>query len=286
MTVSALGFILAAALVHATWNFLAKRVQGGAEFTWLFSIVSTVLYGPVTAAVILFQRLTFEPAQLAGLGVTIFLELFYILVLQRAYRAADLSLVYPVARGTAPMVATTGAVILFGERPGLVALAGAGLIIVGLLLVAGNPGRLLEPAAGQGIIYAVLVGFTIGSYTLWDKFLVTDLGLPPLVLNWAVTAGFSLLLLPAALRRRTEVGLIWQKRRAETVLMGVCFPLSYILVLTALTFAPVSYVAPAREISVLFGAVLGARVLKEPDFGRRLTGGLLIVGGVIALTVG
>jgi drug/metabolite transporter (DMT)-like permease len=286
VTVSALGFILAAALVHATWNFLAKRVQGGAEFTWLFSIVSTVLYGPVTAAVILFQRLTFEPAQLAGLGVTIFLELFYILVLQRAYRAADLSLVYPVARGTAPMVATTGAVILFGERPGLVALAGTGLIIVGLLLVAGNPGRLLEPAACQGIIYAVLVGFTIGSYTLWDKFLVTDLGLPPLVLNWAVTAGFSLLLLPAALRRRTEVGLIWQKRRAETVLMGVCFPLSYILVLTALTFAPVSYVAPAREISVLFGAVLGARVLKEPDFGRRLTGGLLIVGGVIALTVG
>jgi drug/metabolite transporter (DMT)-like permease len=286
VTVPALGFILAAALVHATWNFLAKRVQGGAEFTWLFSIVSTVLYGPVTAAVILLQRPAFGPAQLAGLGVTIFLELFYILVLQRAYRAADLSLVYPVARGTAPVVATTGAVILFGERPGAVALAGAGLIIAGLLLVAGNLGRLLEPAAAQGIIYALLVGFTIGSYTLWDKFLVTDLGLPPLVLNWAVTAGFSLLLLPAALRRRTEVGLIWQKRRAETVLMGVCFPLSYVLVLTALTFAPVSYIAPAREISVLFGAVLGARVLKEPDFGRRLTGGLLIVGGVIALAVG
>ncbi len=286
MTVPALGLILAAALVHASWNFLAKRVQGGAEFTWLFSVVSTVLYAPVTGAVVLLLRPTFGPAQLAGLGVTVLLELFYILILQRAYRAADLSLVYPVARGTAPMIATIGAVILFGERPGPVALVGAGLVVVGLLLVAGNPGRLLEPAATRGLGYALLVGLTVGGYTLWDKFLVTDLGLPPLVLNWAITAGFGVLLLPAALRRRADVGLLWEKRRKETVVMAVCFPLSYILVLTALTFAPVSYIAPAREISVLFGAALGTRVLKEPGFGRRLAGGFLIVSGVIALTVG
>jgi len=68
--------------------------------------------------------------------------------------------------------------------------------------------------------------------------------------------------------------------------MGLCFPLSYIMVLTALTFAPVSYIAPAREVSVLFSTVIGARFLKEPQFGRRLAGAALIVGGVAALTVG
>ncbi len=286
MTLPALGLILAAALIHATWNFLAKRVQGGAEFTWLFSLVSTAIYAPVTGVAILAQQPDFGPPQVAGLGVTILLELFYILVLQRGYRAADLSLVYPIARGTAPVVATIGAVILFGERPGPVALAGAGLVVLGLLLVAGNPDLLWQPAALRGVGYAVLVGLTIGTYTLWDKYLVTGLGLSPLVLNWAITSGFSVLLLPAAWRRRDEVALTWQKRRTETILMGICFPLSYILVLTALTFAPVSYVAPAREISVLFGAVLGARVLKEPQFGRRLAGAALIVGGVVALTVG
>lgn len=110
-----------------------------------------------------------------------------------------------------------------------------------------------------------MVGLTIGTYTLWDKYLVTDLGLSPLVLNWAITCGFSGLLLPAALRRRDEVALTWRKRRTETILMGICFfPLSYILVLTALTFAPASYVARAREISVLFGAVLGARCSTSP----------------------
>jgi len=286
VTVPALGLVLAAAMVHATWNFLAKRVQGGAEFTWLFSVVSTALYAPVTAVVFIFQRPPFGPAQLAGIGVTVLLELFYILILQRAYRAADLSVVYPIARGTAPVVATAGAVLIFRERPGPVALAGAGLVVVGLLLVAGNPRLLWQPAALRGVAYALTVGFIIGAYTLWDKYLVTDLGLSPLVLNWAVTFGFSLLLLPAALGRWEQVGLTWSKRRAETVLMGICFPLSYTMVLTALTFAPVSHIAPAREVSVLFGTVIGARLLKEPRFGRRLAGAALIVGGIVALTVG
>ncbi len=136
-------------------------------------------------------------------------------------------------------MATVGAVLLFGERPGPVSLAGAGLLVVGLLLVAGNPRLLWQPAAFRGVAYALTVGFTIGAYTLWDKYLVTELGLSPLVLNWAVTFGFSLLLLPAALGRWEQVGFTWRKRRAEAVLMGVCFPLS-----TALTFAPVSYIPP------------------------------------------
>lgn len=123
-------------------------------------------------------------------------------------------MVYPIARGAAPVVATAGPV----------ALAGAGLVVVGLLPVAGNPRLLWQPAALRGVAYALTVGFIIGAYTPWDKYLVTDLGLSPLVLNWAVTFGFSLLLLPAALGRWEQVGLAWSKRRTEKVLMGSCFP--------------------------------------------------------------
>lgn len=117
MSLSALGLILAAAFVHATWNLLLKRAGGGIVLVWLFGAVATIIYGPSAVAIIVVQRPHIDWTEgvfIVGSGV---IHIGYYLALQRGYRTGDLSLVYPLARGSGPMLATIGAITLFGERP-------------------------------------------------------------------------------------------------------------------------------------------------------------------------
>ncbi len=112
------------------------------------------------------------------------------------------------------------------------------------------------------------------------------LRIPPILLDWGGNLGRALLLTPAALARRDEVRAVWLAHRREVVLVAVLTPMAYILVLTAMVFTPVSYVAPAREISILVGTAMGSRFLAEGDAPRRLTAASAIVLGVAALAVG
>src|ERR687897_3652523 len=139
MTLFALALVLAAAVFHATWNLLAKRVgDGGAVFVWLFGFCSLVIYAPL-AVVVLVSAPHLGPVQflfMFGSGV---LHLGYFVLLQRGYAVGDLSLVYPLARGTGPLLATAAAIVLLGERPGTLALAGIALITIGVLLLTTEP---------------------------------------------------------------------------------------------------------------------------------------------------
>src|ERR687891_698220 len=125
MTLFALVLVLAAAVFHATWNLLAKRVgDGGAVFVWLFGLCSLVIYAPLAVVVVLVSAPHLGPVQylfMFGSGV---LHLGYFVLLQRGYAVGDLSLVYPLARGTGPLLATAAAIVLLGERPGALALVG------------------------------------------------------------------------------------------------------------------------------------------------------------------
>ncbi len=120
MTLFALVLVLVAAVFHATWNLLAKRVgDGGAVFVWLFGLCSLVLYAPLAVVVVLVSAPHLGPVEylfMFGSGV---LHLGYFVLLQRGYAVGDLSLVYPLARGTGPLLATAAAIVLFGERPSL-----------------------------------------------------------------------------------------------------------------------------------------------------------------------
>ena len=262
MSSFALALVVAAAFVHATWNLLAKRVGGGAGFVWLFGALSAAIYAPLALAAIVIQRPRFGAVELGFVLGSALLHIAYYLLLQRGYRVGDLSLVYPLARGTGPMLSTAGAIVLLGERPGPLALAGA------------------------AVAYGLLTGCLIGAYTLWDKHAVASLLIPPLVLDWATSLSRAALLAPVAYRRREEVRWHWRVHRRAVLAVAALNPLSYILVLTALTFTPVSYVAPAREISILVGTVLGARLLAEGQVGRRLAAAGAMVLGVVALAIG
>ena len=289
MTVFALVLVLVAATFHATWNLLAKRVgEGGALFVWLFGSLAVLIYAPLAVGVVALARPHLGPEALLFMFGSGVLHLGYFVLLQRGYAVGDLSLVYPLARGTGPLLATLAAIVLLGEKPGALALLGIGLITLGVFLLTAEPGRarIRKEGWGTGVVYGLLTGAFIAAYTIWDKHAVSALLVPPLLQSWVTTVVTTGLLTPLALRRRGEALALWRAHKVEILGVAVLSPLSYILVLTALVFTPVSYVAPAREISILIGAAMGARLLAEGDVRRRLAAAGVMVLGIVALALG
>ena len=272
-----LALVLAAAFAHAGWNFLAKGAEGGARFVWLCAAVGTLIWLPALGAAV-----AVDPGELGWLALGLMvgsglLHTVYFTLLQRGYGAGDLSLVYPLARGTGPLLSGAAAIVLLGERPSALALAG-GLIIIGAVF------SLVGRAHGsrEAVIFAVLTGVAIASYTLWDKHAVGPSELSPVIYYWGTNLTVALVLLPVVLRRGTLPR--GELRRASAV--GLLSPLAYVLVLFALARAPVSVVAPARETSILIGVLLGTTVLGEGEGHRRLIAAAAIVLGVTALALG
>lgn len=285
MSAVALIIVLSSACAHAGWNFLAKRLGGGPAVVWLYTASSTVVYAPAALVLVLVDRPHIGLLELGFMGGTSVLHACYFLSLQRGYQASDLSLVYPLARGTGPLLASLGAIALFGERPTAVALAGVGLVTLGALSLA-RSGRREPERAASGLAFGLLTGSLIAAYTLWDKHAVDALAIPPLLYDWGNNVGRTLLLLPLGLARKREVGEVWRTKRRYVLGIGVLSSLAYILVLTALAYTPVSYVAPTREVSIVIGTLLGTQVLGEGDGVRRLVAATTIVAGVIALGIG
>jgi drug/metabolite transporter (DMT)-like permease len=286
VTVAALALVLAASFIHAGWNLLAKRAQGGAAFVCLFSTVAVLAYLPLAAAIVVWQRPHIGPIQMVFIAGTAVLHTGYFLALQRGYRLGELSLVYPLARGTGPMLTAAAAIAFFGERPGPIALAGTALIGCGIVALATGPAAWRHPNARRAAVYAFITGLFIAGYSLWDKRAVSTFAIPPIVLDWGDNVGRALFLAPVALARPGALRDVWTRYRREVVLVGLLSPMPYILVLSAMVFTPVSYVAPAREISILIGALLGARFLAEGDSRRRIAAAGAMVVGLAALAVG
>lgn len=282
MTGLALGLVLGSAFVHATWNWLAKRASGGAAFVWLFAALGIVLYAPLALGVLLWQRPVFTVVELLFVAGSGALHLGYFLSLQRGYRSGDLSLVYPLARGTGPVLAILAAMLWLGERPSALALAGAALIVGSAFAISG--GRLAGRREALG--FALLTGVFIASYTVWDGYAMRGLELSPLLFMWGADLVRCVLLAPLALVRRREVARVWREHRREALGVALLSPLAYLLVLSAFALAPVSYVAPARELSILFGTLLGARLLAEGEMRLRVSAASGMVLGVVLLALG
>ena len=288
MTRFSLGLILVAALIHASWNVLAKRASGGAPFVWLYGVVAASLYAPVAVWLLARDAHTLTLTSWGLVLASAALHLLYALALQRGYQVADLTVVYPVARGTGPLLSTVGAIILLGEPAAPLALLGAASVIAGVFLIAGGP-RMLErrdPGVGRGIRYGVLTGTFIASYTVLDGYAVKTAGIAPLLLDYLGNVLRSVLLGPAVLANRSAVREQWRANWKLVVGVGALAPLSYVLVLWAVQTTPVSHVAPAREVSMLIAALFGAKLLREKDAAARILGAVLIALGVAALALG
>ena len=275
-------------MLHTTWNLCAKRAGGGLPIVWLVGAVICSLYRPVLAAYCQWQHPVISWLQVAWILGSGVLKTGYALFLQRSYRTGDFSLIYPLARGTGPLLSTLAAVALLGERPTLLAIAGGLVIILAIFFLTGGTQILHESRAHLRTTagYGLTSGVFIAAYTVWDQQGVHRLGIPPIVYDGGTAFVVFALVTPFALPRWPKVARHWREHKRYVAGMAFLSPVAYVLVLTAMSFTPVSYVAPAREVSIVIGAYLGARYLKEADGRRRFWSALAMSAGVIALALG
>jgi uncharacterized membrane protein len=288
VTAAALALVVCSAFVHASWNFILKKSGGGTGLITAASLLSLAVYAPVVIGVTWYFGYDFQPVHLALMFGSGMIHTVYFLMLDRAYRSGgDLSIVYPLARATGPLLTIVVAVLVLGERPGPTAIVGALLIGASALLLTGNPFAWHKTEARHAVGFALMTGFTIACYTIWDKAGVAAFLIPPLAYDWGTNACRCCVLVPFTRHRAPgAITAAWDERRGTVIAIALLSPLSYILVLTAMVFTPVSLVAPAREVSILFAALMGAHFLREGDLGRRVVAALGMVLGIAGLALG
>jgi drug/metabolite transporter (DMT)-like permease len=278
--------IAAGAVAHAAWNLVAKRASlSGPAFVWLTSIGAAVVTAPLAIVLAVLDPPPLGPFLLA-IVVSGVIHTAYFLALQAGYRAGDVGVVYPMARGTGPLLSVIAAIVLFGERPGPLGLAGAGAIILGVVLIGLAGRRRGGGTARAGILWGLLTGVAIAAYTLWDANAVQGWALAPVLLSGGTMIVEAGLLTPLVLRSsasRADVLDVLRRHRWDAGAVSVLSPLAYILVLQALQLAPVSIVAPGRESSVVLVGLAGWLIFKEPHPARRLVGAAVVLAGVALL---
>ncbi|HEX7865081.1 MAG TPA: EamA family transporter [Variovorax sp.] len=293
MPLSAFALILLAGIVHAGWNIAAKKANGDARFSFQTSVFNMLVWAPVGITLGWNVVPGWGMAEWGFVVLSGVLHVFYFIVLLRGYRRSDLTVVYPLARGSGPLLSSLVAVLFLGEKISLFGVAGIAGVVLGVFLVAGGP-KLWRKAhdpvqrerVHKGIRYGVLTGGFIAAYTVADSYAVKFLVMSPILLDYFGNLARIVLLLPVALKDRAATARMWRSQWKYALLVAVFSPVSYVLVLYAVQQAPISHVAPAREVSMLFAALIGGHLLREGDRLLRLLGALFIAAGVVALAMG
>lgn len=279
----AIGLVLIAAVLHATWNLLVKRAREKHVITWLALVVGVFCYLPIVIA---------EPIDIVGVWPFIvssaLVEAIYFVALISAYQHGDFSLVYPMARGTAPALLLIWTALFLGEHPTLFGVLGISLLVVGLVIVGGKVWWSLRKTAtlhSNGLAIALGVALCISVYTTIDGAAVHHVN--PLPYTVIVIALATAIITPAILLRYgvTTIMKEWKANWPRIILVGIFTLLSYILALKAYTLTRVSYAGAVREVSVVFAALLGWKLLHE-EFGRaRLAGSVFIFSGILVIAL-
>ncbi|OYU46656.1 MAG: EamA family transporter [Burkholderiales bacterium PBB4] len=293
MPVTALGLVVLAGLIHACWNIVAKKAGGDVRFSFFSSVVMMVAWAPLGLWLAWHQVPDWGRLEWSLVAVSGMLHSAYFVILLRGYRKADLTVVYPLARGSGPLLSSVAAIALLGEQ--LSALGGFGIlgVVVGVFFIAGGPGLFKNTHSPdqarrirKGMLYGLLTGVFIASYTVVDGYAVKVALMSPVLIDYMGNFVRLALLTPAIVRDPEQVRRQWKLQWKYATVVGVVSPVSYVLVLYALQVAPLSHVAPAREVSMLFAALIGGHLLGEGDRLFRAMGALAIAMGVMALALG
>jgi drug/metabolite transporter (DMT)-like permease len=271
--------VLLAAVLHAAWNALVKAVP---DQLAAFSLLG--LTGFLASAVAAPFVTMPAPASRGFLALSVALHLGYELFLMGSYRAGDLSQVYPLARGSAPLLVAGAATVVAGERLGPAQLAGVALVSVGLASLAAGKG-LPDRGERRAMLLALATGACIAAYTISDGLGARRSGTPLGYVVWLFLCYGPLVAAYALVARRRRFLLAARTSWRPGVLAGLCSMLAYGLVLWAQTRGALAAVAALRESSVVIAAVLGTLVLHEP-FGRlRVVASALVAAGIVALNL-
>jgi drug/metabolite transporter (DMT)-like permease len=273
MSAAAFALALSAAALHAIWNALLAGARDVRAATAVALGVAVVLFTPVAA---LWWSVEREAVPWIVASAT--LELVYFLLLTAAYARSDLSLVYPIARGSAPILVLLGATVA-GATLGAAQAVGVVLVGAGVMLVRGAGGSV----DSRGVLLSLAIGATIAGYTLVDKEGIEHAAtIPYLVLVLAPVAVATLVLQLAT--RGTHS--LRAELRWPAVLAGALSFAAYAFALAALELAPAASVAAVRETSIIFAVALGAFLLRERVSGWRVVGAVGVVVGVALVALG
>ena len=290
MSAAAFALVITAGLLHSIWNIAAKRSGGDDRFALIAGLLLLLIWAPVGVWAgwgVLGQWGWREWCAVLASAVV---HLVYFQTLLRGYRLSDLTVVYPVARGSGPLVGSAAAVLLLGESMSALGVAGVLTITGGVFLIAGGPsllGKAHDPAQRQRVLAGVrwggATGLLIACYTVIDGYAVKVLLISPILVDYLGNVLRIPLLLPGALADRAGFMRDLRTQWKAALVLATFSPVAYAMVLYAVQMAPLSHVAPAREISMLFAALLGGHLLGEADRGARLIGAACMATGVVLL---
>jgi drug/metabolite transporter (DMT)-like permease len=270
MAASALALALAAAFFHALWNILLARAPDSESATAVALVAAELIFAPI--AIVFWDAHASAVPYLVGSGL---FELVYFGLLATAYRLVPLSVVYPIARGGAPVLVLLVGVVFLGYSSSASQIAAVGLIVIGLLLVRG----LAHPDT-RGVAFGLAIAACIAGYTLIDKHGVEHAG-PITYLELSMLAPAAVY--TAAVVRVKGAGAVRAAVGPASLSAGVATFVAYAFVLAALQRAPAASVAAVRESSVVIAVLLAVPLLHERVRPSRLAGAVLVVGGIALL---
>ena len=265
--------VLSSAFLHASWNLVVKSSGDTLIAAWSQTAFAALVMSPLVF---------FDFPSLSALpfvAISSAVHSAYLLSLVAAYERGELSLVYPVARGVAPVIVTAVAALVLDDIPSVGGLVAILFVVIGILWLARGTDT-------RGIGFALLTGATIAAYTLIDGATVRTLD-SAVGYTGAVFLGNAMLLGPIVIRRRglTAVKATLQRDARLHLFAGAASAGAYVLVLAAARLAPLGLVSAFRETSVVFGALAGWLILHEPDAKRRLRGTFLVAAGLAVLVL-
>jgi drug/metabolite transporter (DMT)-like permease len=293
MPLSALGLVLLAAVLHASWNIAAKHAGGDHRFTLITSGLTSLVWLPAGLWFGWHEVPRWGPTEWALVAASAAVHLAYFSALLKGYRVGDLTVVYPLAPGRGPLITAVVAVLLLGEAITVFGAAGVLGVCGGVFLIAGGPAlwrHTQDPAQRTrtlaGVRWGLITGAMIAGYSVIDGYAIKVMAMGPVVFDYLCNLLRLPLQLPTLLRDRGGLAQAWRTQWKHALVVATLGPLAYILVLYALQLAPLSHVAPAREVSMLVAALLGGKLLGENDRGLRVLGAVFIAAGVMLLAWG
>ncbi len=290
MSLTALTLVLTAALVHATWNYFLKKANATSPFWWLVYIITAVITVPALFIYDPQALSNITPIGWLVIALSAPIHVIYGQVLQIGYKKSDYSIVYPTARGTGPLITVLCAVLILGDRPSFWGWIGIVLILASIVLLAMPHKRdkqTQDLRIRAGIFWGFLTGCFIAGYSFCDAWAVQqETGLTPLSFYFPSIAVRAIVFAPfimihANWKAESKEILTTPRLQKALAVVTVGSPLAYILVLYAMTIAPLAYVAPSREVGMMIGVVLGGLLLRERLSVTRLAGVIGMTLGVI-----
>ena len=282
MTPTTLAILFCAALLHSGAHVALKGSKDKLAFSWWELLAILIFYSPV----LLTARWAWPPWVWLIVIASGLVEAAYFYTTSRAYTLGDLSVTYPLARGSAPLFIALWAILFLRERPSALGYAGILTIAAGLFLVnlpsLADVTRPLKALAQPAARWALAAGLCIGIYSTMDKVGVKFIS--PLLYIYLILVVTWLALMP--FERKRTLAAEWRANKWKTIWAGIAVVGAYTLVLVAMQRSPVSYVGSVREMSVVLTAWLGSTFLGEGKTGLRVTASALVVAGILLIALG